>query len=119
MKALDFACQTFEIRDVVQCSLGITKADLKLISLLSQSRKWHTTEEIATRLHCHLSTVQRSVKRLYDKKVLQRRQKNLDKGGYTFFYRIESTAAVRKLVMSSIRQWVKRVDRELGEWRRA
>lgn len=114
---VDFACKEFEIEAVIKCGLNLTKAELSILKhLLKHSENWFTTEQIAADLSLDASTVQRSTKKLTEKKVLQRSQNNLEGGGYFFVYRIRSKREIRELIMLIIRSWVERVEKELIVW---
>lgn len=114
---IDFACKTFSLNEVIKCGLGLTKADIKLMHhMLEESDEWFTTDELAKDLNLNLSTIQRSVKKLYEKQVLLRSQSNLSNGGYIFNYRIKAKPALRDLIMAVVHNWVKTVDNELKRW---
>lgn len=115
---IDFACKEFYLDDIIKCSLGITKAEFKLVKmLLSSDKEWFTTQEIAKELKLDLSTVQRCVKNLHQKDIIIRRQENLDMGGYLFRYQLKEREELRKRIKDTISRWVSRVNDELDRWR--
>lgn len=114
---VDFACKEFQIEAVIKCGLNLTKAELQVMKyLLGNDAGWFTTEQIAADLSLDLSTVQRSAKKLTEKKVLQKSQNNLEGGGYFFVYRIRNKREIRELIMEIIHSWVERVEKELVIW---
>ncbi|WP_406657552.1 MarR family transcriptional regulator [Methanolobus sp. ZRKC2] len=114
---IDFACKEFEIEAVIKCGLNLTKADLQVLKhFLQFGQNWLNTEHIADELGLNLSTVQRSVKKLYERNILIRSQNNMDGGGYFFVYKIRSKKEIRELIMEIVNSWVKRVDSELQAW---
>ncbi|WP_370574241.1 MarR family transcriptional regulator [Methanomethylovorans sp.] len=114
---IDFACKEFKIEDVIKCGLNLTKADLEVLRhFLQFGQDWLNTEHIAESLELNLSTVQRSVKKLYERNILIRSQNNMDGGGYFFVYRIRSKKEIRELIMQVVNSWVNRVDAELQAW---
>lgn len=114
---VDFACKEFQIEAVIKCGLNLTKAELQVLKyLLGNDTRWFTTEQIAADLSLDISTVQRSVKKLTEKKVLQKFQNNLDGGGYFFVYRIKNKREIKELIMKIIHSWVERVEKELIIW---
>ncbi len=114
---IDFACKEFEIEAVIKCGLNLTKADLQVLKhFLQFGQNWLNTEHIAEDLDLNLSTVQRSVKKLYERNILIRSQNNMDGGGYFFVYKIRSKKEIRELIMDIVNSWVKRVDSELQAW---
>jgi predicted transcriptional regulator len=114
---VDFACKEFQIEAVIKCGLNLTKAELQVLKyLLGNDTRWFTTEQVAADLSLDISTVQRSVKKLTEKKVLQKFQNNLDGGGYFFVYRIKNKREIKELIMEIIHSWVERVEKELIIW---
>ncbi len=114
---VDFACKEFQIEAVIKCGLNLTKAELQVMKyLLGNDAGWFTTEQIAADLSLDLSTVQRSAKKLTEKKVLQKSQNNLEGEGYFFVYRIRNKREIRELIMEIIHSWVERVEKELVIW---
>ncbi len=114
---VDFACKEFEIEAVIKCGLNLTKAELQILRYFIQNgQDWLTTELIAEELKLNVSTVQRSVKKLYERKILIRSQNNMDGGGYFFVYMVRSKKDIHALIMDIVNSWVKRVDSELQSW---
>jgi predicted transcriptional regulator len=113
---IDFACKTFKLEDVIKCGLGLTKADLKIFKFLIKLNAEATSEEISKKNHLDLSTVQRTVKKLYEKKILFRHQTNLDGGGYIFSYKTKSKKAITLILNEIITKWQERVENELNNW---
>ena len=114
---IDFACKRFSLDEVIKCGLGLTKADFKLMKFyLDNMGEWFTTHGLADELKLNLTTIQRSVKRLYEKGVLLRSQENLDSGGYVFLYKIKLKPALKDLMMKIVNNWVKTVEGELNKW---
>jgi predicted transcriptional regulator len=115
---IDFACKEFDLDDIIKCSLGMTKAEFKLVRLLlSTDKEWFTTQEISKELKLDLSTVQRCVKSLHEKDIIIRRQENLDSGGYAFRYQLKKREELRQRIKDTISRWVSRVNDELDRWR--
>lgn len=114
---IDFACKQFKLDEVIKCGLGLAKADYKLLEyLMKHTTDWYTTEQLAKTMNLNLSTIQRSVKKLYERDILQRNQQNLDNGGYIFIYKIKDKSHIKKRLMEIVQNWVKKVDLELNHW---
>lgn len=114
---IDFACKEFEIEDVIKCALNLTKADLNVMKhILNEEEQWVDTDYLSKVLKLDISTVQRSVKKLYEKEILQRSQQNLDGGGYVFKYKVNSRAKIKNIIMSVVNSWADRLGQELEKW---
>jgi len=114
---IDFACKQFKLDEIVKCGLGLTKADYKIMNhLMQNSKEWNTSQEISKKLKLDISTVQRSIKRLFEKDLVLRIQNNLDSGGYVFIYQIKNKKEISSLLMKTIHNWTKKVEDELLKW---
>lgn len=113
---IDFACKQFNLRDIIKCSLGLTKADLAVFDHLLAHEGRHRTEAIAKHLGVDPSTVQRAVKKLHEKGLVKRLQTNLQGGGYVFEYQSSDKRAIRAIIKETVRTWTRRVEDELERW---
>ncbi len=113
---IDFACKQFNLQDIIKCSLGLTKADVQVFEFLLKSTGSFKTEAIAKKINVDLSTAQRAVKKLHDKNLVKRMQKNLPGGGYVFEYQINDKKVIRKTVLDIVNKWTNRVEQELEQW---
>ena len=114
---MDFACKELKVEDVIKCALNLTKADLKVMRyFLNETDQWEDTESLSNALELDISTIQRSVKKLYDKEILQRSQQNLDGGGYIFRYKAHSRAKIKEIIMNVVSSWAERFGQELEKW---
>lgn len=114
---MDFACKEFKVEDVIKCALNLTKADLNTMKcFLNEPDKWVDTDALSKSLKLDISTVQRSVKKLHEKGIVQRSQQNLDGGGYVFIYKIHSKKQIKNLILEIVQSWADRLGQELEQW---
>ncbi|RME53421.1 MarR family transcriptional regulator [Candidatus Woesearchaeota archaeon] len=113
---IDFACKRFSLDEVIKCSLGLTKAEFAILKhFIKQSQERFSTKELAEALAIDQSTVQRAVKKLHEKNVLDRYQINLDGGGYLFTYQLKGKAHLRRIIKNIIQGWVATVEDALAK----
>lgn len=110
---IDFACKEIHLEEIIKCSYMLTKADLKVFKRLMKINDWENTEEISKALKLNLSTVQRTMKKLHGQNLVERRQTNLEGGGYSFIYKIKDKEQIIAMTMSIVNSWVKKVEKEL------
>ncbi|MBU2589798.1 MAG: MarR family transcriptional regulator, partial [Nanoarchaeota archaeon] len=113
---IDFACKRFSLDEIIKCSLRLSKADCKVMHFLLKELDWITTKDLTKKLKLNITTVQRAVKKLHEKKVLTRSQENLKDGGYIFYYKIKNKKELRELIIQLVNNWVKNVENELNRW---
>jgi len=113
---IDFACKRFELNGIIKCGLGLTKSDFRVMKYLLENRKQFNSFDIAKSLELDSSTVQRTLKKLSEKNIVIRSQINLANGGYQFRYEINDKREIRKIILSIVHAWTKRVEEELEKW---
>ena len=102
---------------MIKCALNLTKADLKAMKyFLNEKEQWVDTEFLSKVLKLDISTIQRSVKKLHEKEILQRSQQNLDGGGYIFKYKVNARAKIKNIIMTVVNSWAERLGQELDKW---
>jgi predicted transcriptional regulator len=114
---IDFACQQFDLTSIIKCSLSLTKADFKVLSFMTQNTsEWLTSDDLAKKLKLNLSTIQRAVKKLHEKELVDRNQNNLDNGGYIYIYKSKPKSDIADIIMKIVNAWVSKVGDELKNW---
>jgi len=114
---IDFACKEFDLKDILKCGLGLTKSEFILFDyFIKNSDKESTTLSISKILDMDLTTIQKGVKKLYEKGIIIRHQKNLDNGGYVYTYECNSKPKIRKIIKDIIDKWSLKVHQEIDKW---
>ena len=114
---INFACNKFDLNEIIKCGLGLTKADFRIMQfLLKHKDEEFTTEKIAKKLSINLTTAQRAVKKLHEKEVLSRSQANLEGGGYIYIYQAKGKNAIRKVVRELIHSWAENAEEVVENW---
>jgi predicted transcriptional regulator len=114
---IDFACKEFDLEDIIKCGLGLTKAEHKIFMyFLEHKGKELTTLKISKKLNLNLTTIQKAVKKLHEKEILIRHQKNLENGGYVYSYEISSKQKIRDVLKKIIKNWSEKVETEIDKW---
>lgn len=112
---IDFACKKIQLDEIIMCSLGLTRLDYEILSLLFAHPSL-TIIGIAKKMRVDRTTAQKSVKRLLEKGLLLRFQQNLKTGGYSFIYETKGKEEVKQNVADIIGGWQKNVMRALDAW---
>ncbi|MEA3329785.1 MAG: winged helix-turn-helix transcriptional regulator [Nanoarchaeota archaeon] len=114
---IDFACRQFNLDDIIKCSLGLTKTEFKIMDYFLENKfPKITTLLISKKLDLNLTTVQKAVKKLYEKKIILRHQKNLEGGGYIYTYESNSRQDIRKIIRKIIEEWFNKVNKKINNW---
>ena len=108
---IDFACKRFDLKEIIKCSLGLTRAEISLFYFfLENHNSYFNTEELSTKLKLDLSTIQKGVKKLNGRNIIIQQQQNLDGGGYLYYYKFNSKEEVKKVLKGIIKNWSKNVE---------
>lgn len=115
--AIDFACKAFKLQEVIKCGLSLTKAEFSVMIFLIRKKEFFSSTKISKEIGLELSTVQRTLKKLFEKKIITRSQRNLQNGGYIYIYQANNKKIIKNEIMEIVNKWVKKVDSELDEWK--
>ncbi len=114
---INFACKTFNLDEVIRCSLNLTKTEFNIIKyLIENGNKEFTTKKISKIFKIGLSTTQKAIKKINDKELIKQSQKNLEKGGYIFYYSIKNTSILKRQILEILHNWMNKVEKDLKKW---
>ncbi|MFT4326558.1 MAG: MarR family transcriptional regulator [Candidatus Woesearchaeota archaeon] len=114
---IDFACKRFSLDEVIKCGLGLTKADYTLLMyLIDHNEEWQTTAFLAKETRLDQSTVQRSMKKLHEKEIVEKAQENLSGGGYTFIYKAKNKEHIKEIIVGIINNWSSHTVSQVEKW---
>lgn len=113
---INFACKDFDLEKVIKCSLSLTKSEYKILKLLMDVSESLSSEEVSRNVQIDLSTAQRSLKKLREKKLIERTQTNLSPGGYVFLYKAKNKTEIKNKISEVIRLWNQKLEFELNNW---
>ena len=75
-----------------------------------------TAQEISKNINLDRSTVQKAVKELSKKELIEKHQINFTKGGYSFIYSVKSKNHIKEEINEIIDKWNKAVRKHIEEW---
>lgn len=111
---IDFACKQFNLNEIIKCGLSLTKAELEIFNYFVQNPKNEcTTFSISKKLKLNLTTIQKAVKKLFEKEIIIRHQKNLSNGGYVYTYESNSKSKIKGILKDIIQNWSKQVEKAI------
>ncbi len=113
---IDFACRKIDLEEIFICTFSINRTAYRILRVLSRSRKALTIEEISKLLNKDRTTIQKTIKQLLEKDLIERKQLNKSKGGYVYYYYVKNKEEIKKRVKNIIGEWTKNVDRALAFW---
>lgn len=112
---VEFACKSIDLKQIVCCGLGISRAEYALLERLAGKESF-TVADAAGVLEVDRTAVQKSLQRLLERGLVLRRQLNLEKGGYVFVYRVADRKSLREQLKKTVRSWASSAEKELEKW---
>ena len=113
---ISFACQDIEFADLIRCSFELSKSEIKLLFYLLRTEEQFTASELAKVFNQDRTTIQKAIKKLAEKNLVYRKQINLDKGGYLFYYSIKEKKDIKKRMRKIVEDWYDQVVNEIDKW---
>ncbi len=108
-------CKQMNSRELIQCTFGLSKTELKIFLFLLKSNRSVPSNDIAKEIDLDRTTVQKSMKGLLDRDIIIRRQINLDNGGYLFLYNVKEKEELKEQMKKIIHTWASNVELQLDE----
>lgn len=113
---IDFACKKFDIKEIIKCSLNLSRSDFSIMLKLFSYKDFLSSKEISDKVSLDITTVQRTLKKLYEKGIINRKQINLETGGYAYIYKIKSKDELKNQITEIIEKWSETVKKEINNW---
>jgi len=113
---ISFACVKIELKNLIKCSFELNKTDYDIFTFLMPKENDLAASEIALQMNLDRTTVQKAIKRLTEKELVLRAQKNLAKGGYVFAYSIKDKKLIKQRMSEIVKKWHDNVQREIRKW---
>ena len=113
---ISFACKGIRFEELIRCSFNINKTEYKLLIKLLEQDKEVTVPKMAKEMGMDRSSIQKGAMGLLKKNLIHRRQVNLGKGGYFFFYSAKRKESIKKSIILIIDKWHQEVIKEISEW---
>jgi len=102
---------------LLDCFYGLKQLDRTVFSVLTDSERALTVDEIAERVDRERSTAYRSVQRLVDTGFVRREQVNYDHGGYHHVFSPVDGDEVADDLQRLLNDWYAEMGRLIGEFR--
>lgn len=113
---ISFACKKVDIKDIIQCSFSLSKTEYLLLDFFQKQNDNLTTIDIAKKLNKDRTTIQKAIKSLHEKDIVDKRQINLESGGYMYVYKIKDRTLLKNEILKIIDKWDAQVRKAVNDW---
>lgn len=93
---------------MMSCIFDLNESDIRLYSFLIGKDEMRV-EEIAKNFKKDRSTIQRSLKKLMECMLVERRKKIIGRGGYYYVYRAISPGKAKNVIKVCLDEWYKKM----------
>ncbi len=115
--AVSFACKKVEIKDLIKCSFGFSKTEFKVFDfLLGKDAQTFTVVDLSDKVGLDRTSIQRALKKLVEKKLVERRAKNLENGGFLYIYKILHKEDIKDKIKDNLKTWHKIAENFINNW---
>ncbi len=104
-KMITFACKTINKEDVVRCALDLNKTEYNVLNFFFKNQKRQITLTLSKSLGLKRTTIQKALKNLMKKKLIERKKETLKNGGYVFVYELKNKNCIKKRIKDTISKW--------------
>lgn len=112
---MQFACKKISLKDVLKCSFNINKTSFEVLIILIKSKDKLTIIDISKKINLTSSSVQKAIKNLINKELINRIKINKDKGGYFFKYYIKNKKGIKELLIKNTNNWAKDIIKRISK----
>lgn len=102
---ITFACKTINKEDVIRCALNLNKTEYSVLGIFFKNQKRQTTLTLSKSLGLKRTTIQKALKNLMKKKLIERKKETLNNGGYIFVYELKNKNHIKKRIKETISNW--------------
>ena len=102
---VSFACKEVKLEEIIKCSFDFNKTEYKVFTFLLRLDKSITVIGISNRIKLDRSTVQKAIRKLVNRDLILRKQRNLPKGSYVYLYKLKDKIKIKKNLKEIIRNW--------------
>ncbi len=113
---ISFACKPINFEEILTCSFSMNKTEYFLFHFLYEQEDPLCVSTIAEMMKKDRTTIQKAIKSLAEKDIVNKHQVNLNKGGYTFVYSLKDKSFLRKRMQDSVNKWVDAVNNQINKW---
>ncbi len=104
---ITFSCKNITEEELTRCSFNLNKTEYNVLLFLLKNYKLHTILHISKSMKLERTTIQKAVKGLVEKELVDKIQKNLPKGGYILLYRVKYKEEIKSKIKKLAHKWYK------------
>ena len=108
-KMISFACKRISQEELIRCSFELNKTEYNILLFLLENKNFYSASQIGEYMELERTTIQKSIKKLVEKNLAIKIQRNLPQGGYTFLYKVKNEREIKKKMKRIVYEWYRHV----------
>lgn len=117
MRKIDFTCKQVTLQDLVQCNYSLNDSEYQIFSQIIKSRRGLSVRELVDKTGKDRTTVQKILTKLIKRKLLMKRQMNLDRG-FMFVYFSKNRDEIFNEIEQNVENYFKTIRQNLESWKK-
>ena len=109
-------CKQVDFDSLVKCSFSLSDSELKIFLELMKCTNPICVVALSKKIKRDRSTIQKVIKTLLKRKLVEKKKINLEDGGYIFYYSPKSKSELKKQMLKLVELWHGNVKKEIMKW---
>lgn len=114
---LNLSCKKINIKDLLMCNYNLSKTEYEVLNILLKKNKGTSVKELSKKLDKQRSTIQKIVLSLLEKKIITKKQINLDRG-YMYVYYTKEKENMISEIEENIKKFTDNLLQTLDKWKK-
>ena len=116
MRKIDFTCKRVTLQDLVQCNYNLNDSEYEIFAQIIKSRRGLSVKELVEKTNKDRTTVQKILTKLIKRKLLMKRQMNLERG-FMFVYFSKNREEIFNEIEQNVENYFKTIKQSLDAWK--
>jgi predicted transcriptional regulator len=112
----EYLYKNFDFESILRCTFSLSNSEVKVLFSLMECKSGECVNSVAEKLKRDRSTIQKTILKLLEKDLVEKKKENLEEGGYFFYYFPKSKVELKKQMLASIESWHINVKKEIMKW---
>lgn len=117
MKKVDFTCKKISLKELVQCNYNLNESEYLIFAEIIKSKKGLSVKDLVEKIDKDRTTVQKILTKLLNRKLLMKRQINLDRG-FMFVYFSKNKDEIITEIEANVDEYFARIKESILKWKK-
>lgn len=110
---MKFACRKISLEEILKCSFNFNKTEFKVFKAVVKKNEPISVNELSKIVNLTKSSVQKAIKKLIEKEIVERKQVNKKRGGFYYKYYLKNKEVFKQKLINKINNWSSSIKKEI------